>query len=422
MANAAPTNSDWVPVSRAAEIAGIPKRTLYAHIERRELAVREVEGIRHVQLEALHALAARRAAAANGPNALHGAPAAQGANGVQPPEVADARSRVELHRLTAEELRAADLVRDVREDVAAAEALRAAKRVREEIAADRERLELEQLAWRHEHERAEAEGAARWKAQQRHAQLERERAEASRAEARRRAETERRLWARQVEDDVARHATAELGPLAVGPAREAARRALEHRSPDDDWEATLDLINIELDVALADIEEAQLGAREQLAREKLVTDVMFRYVVHAPEADVPRIRAAAEREAAIVRPQASDAEQRVRDAAKAEHDAIERERYEQRQVEIERDRAKRQQLDEEAERAAWAGVYAKIPSTVASGLPSAATEEERAFAVRELQNLVASRPSELRVWHFEYMARDLLAPMAVRVKGRLRAD
>lgn len=416
MANTAPPDTGWVPVSRAAEIAGIPKRTLYSHIERRELPVREMEGIRHVQLEALQALAARRAAA-NGAGALQSAAAAQHAHGLPPPELTEARTRVELHRLTAEELRAADQVRDVREDVAAAEVLRAAKRIREEIAADKERLELEQLAWHQQHERAEAERAARAKAQQRHALVERERAEEARAEARRRAETARRLWARHLEDDVARQAHAELGPRAVEPAREAVRRALQHRCPDDDPAATEDLINIELAVALADIEESHRKAGEQLAREKLVTDVLFKYVVHSPEEDVPRIRSAAEREAALIRPGAPDAEQRVRDAASAAHAIIERERYEQRQRERECQEREWLRKQQEEDSAAWAQAYARIPSTVAKELPTAATDEERALAVRELQNLVASRPHELRAWHFEYLARDLLAPMAARIRA-----
>lgn len=393
----------WFSVSRAASLVGMPKRTIYAHIERGDLPTRDVDGVSHIRLDALHGVAVqRRSAGANGAVALHSAAAAHPASAS--PAVSDARTRVELHKLAAEELRAADHVREARDEVAVAEALRAAKRVREELAAERERMELEQLAWRHQHERAEAERAARRKAQLHEAQRERERAEAE-AAATRRAEAEEFLrWAREVEDDVVWWVRGEFGADAISATRDAVKTALIGLTRAVGPAELERLVQPELDLALATFADRRTRAQVELSRQKLVTDVMFRYVVHAPEGDVPRIRVAAEREAALVHPSDADARQRIRDAAKAEHDTILRER------------------DAEQQAEEWADAYGRIPLLVSGVLPKSATPEERAHAVQELQRFIAARPPELRAWRFEHIAADLLTPIADAVNTRLRGS
>lgn len=319
-----PPAAEWLPVSRAAELAGVPKRTLYAYIERREVAVREMDGVRHVQLEAVRALLAARknVARANLGFAVQrhdaAAPAAPDV-----PDLLDARARIERRRLEAEEMRAVDGVREVRDELADAEAARAARRLHEELAAERERLEVKQLLWRQQHERDEAERDADWRAQQRQADQARERA--SRASSLRRQEEEhqRRRWARDLEDAVAMWAFEQFGPPAVAPAREAVARVVAGRTPGDDGPSLNALLRVGVESALAEFIEARDESLAREARKTLVSRVVSCY--RATDDDLLRIRRAAEVAAERVGSVEGTSAASVWDAARAEYEAIGRE-------------------------------------------------------------------------------------------------
>lgn len=322
-----PRVAEWLSVSRAAELTGVPKRTLYAYVERREIAAREIDGVRHVQLEPLRALLAARqnVARANSGFAVQrhdaAAPAAPDV-----PDLADARARIERRRLEAEEMRAVDGVREVRDELADAEAARAALRVREELAAERARVELDQLVWRHRQEHAEAERAARQNAEQHRAKLERERGEVARSARRQQGHEAARRWARDLEDKVALWAAAQFGPQAMAPAREAVCRVLDGRTPADGGAALDALLDAEVDAALAEFIAARHEWQTRQGREDLVTEATAGHIAGCSSDDALRIRHAADRAALQLHPSEVGAAARVAAAARAEHRAIQRER------------------------------------------------------------------------------------------------
>lgn len=378
--------SEWVPVSEAEARSGVPRRTIYSRVEKHLLASKLVAGTTHVRLSDVTAMAAQRAAAPAPSNNEGNAPAPAAAPPLAHPDLHQARTRVELRKAEADELRATEGVRLARDEVLAAEAERAERHKRLALENERQRVELDsarreaELRWRRQMAEVAAEAA------------ERERA-ARREDARRRRDAEaqhqreqREAWIAEWLDDVTQWTLTNLGADAVRSARAAAQRVLDglpHSTPTERVQA---LIDRELQVDLSGHIAAVKNARLQSEREKLVNSAMLHIMCTHTTSEWTRIREAAGVAAALVDPDVSAGFWSIVAAAKGESVQIEEESRE-RKAEIERHRQ-------------WAAVFAKLPGLVREAL-SEANSASRERALGAVLDFYKDRPPELDPWQFE---------------------
>lgn len=378
--------SEWVSVSEAEARTGVPRRTIYSRVERHRLASKVVDGNTHVLLSDVTAVAMQRAAAPAPSTSERNSPAQVTAPPPAQPELHQARTRVELRKAEADELRATEAVRLARDEVLAAEAERAERHKRLALENERQRVELDsarreaELRWRRQTAAVEAESA------------ERERA-ARREDARRRREADARCQREQREswiaawlDDVTRWTLASLGADAVRSARAAAQRVLDGLPHSTRAERVQALIDRELQVDLAGHIAAAESARRQAKRENLVNTALLHVMCTHTSNEWTRIRDAACAAAAFVDPDVASDFWGIVKAAKTESVRIEEE-CQVRKAEVERRRS-------------WAAVFAKLPGLVREALSGAnSTARERALgAVLQFYN---DRPPELEPWQFE---------------------
>lgn len=385
--------SEWVSVSEAEARTGVPRRTIYSRVERHRLASKVVDGNTHVLLSDVTAVAMQRAAAPAPSTSERNSPAQVTAPPPAQPELHQARTRVELRKAEADELRATEAVRLARDEVLAAEAERAERHKRLALENERQRVELDsarreaELRWRRQTAAVEAESA------------ERERA-ARREDARRRREADargqreqRESWIAEWLDDVTQWTLANLGAAAVRSARAAAQRVLDGLPQSARVERVQALIDRELQIDLADHIAAIEDARRQREREKLVKTAMLHVMCSHTSNELTRIRAAAGAAAALADPDVPGEFWGIVKAAKAESAQIQEE-CQVRKAEIERRRR-------------WAAVFAKLPGLVRETL-SEASSTTRARALDAVLQLYNERPPELDPWQFEAVVVDRL--------------
>jgi excisionase family DNA binding protein len=170
--------AEWVPIREAAQACGVPLRTVYALVERNEVASRKVGRVSRVNLDDVRRAAATRAGASPGRHVADS------------PAITAARERVAAMHLAAQEAQSAVAVERHRQELADAEAERERKRVLLELEVQRARFGL--LRDRSEYQREEQERQSRLR------QAEHERAIDLRRQERQRAAervaTERKTW------------------------------------------------------------------------------------------------------------------------------------------------------------------------------------------------------------------------------------
>lgn len=383
---------DWVTIGDAEQRTGVPRRTLYARVERKQLPSRLIDGTVHVRLGDVQAIAVQRAACTAPSNAAENQPAAS-TQSAMPDELRQARTRVELRKMEADEMLAGETVRQTRDEIMAADAERAARRQRLALETERERLELEnarrmaELKWRRENAVLQAE--ARQRALESQAEEQRLRREAqARDEAR-----HRREWVAAWMHEVTEWALASFGASAVPAARAAASRVLERLPSSMETKQVNDLINMELQVDLAEHIDAARRGEDIAKRAQFVRRAMLHVFRHHTPTETDRIHRAAVRVASEGDPDERGFFRAVVRAVTEESTAIVAE-HEQ--------RARAEEVARE-----WAGVYADLPGLVLKLMPAAdAAMRERALAA--LKSFYDERPPGMHVWQFASAAEDRL--------------
>ncbi|MBK7583785.1 MAG: hypothetical protein IPI67_26775 [Myxococcales bacterium] len=386
--------SDWVCISEAEEKGRVPRRTLYARVERRQLPSKMIDGVVHVRLADVAAIAAQRAAGIAPENSQGNSPAAQSLHSAHPEELHLARTRVELRKAEAEELRAVEGVRQTRDEIIAAEAERDERRKRLALETERERIEVEsarraaELTWRRQAAAVQDEARQREEHARREAARRRREAEA-------RQETElRRVWVGEWLDDVTAWTLGALGASAVQKARDAARRVLERLPLGTKVRRIEELINAELQVDLSEQLAAAHADEERDARAQFVDSATREFLGRYEPSQIARIREAAQRAADGVSCADGAARWIVTRAARDESRLI--------------DEDVRRVAAEQDGRRAWARVYAQLPSIVLKMLPDDAAVADREKALTLLTQLYEDRPPEMKPREFEGLAKDRL--------------